>query len=411
MPEIILIFEKNGKTERHLMKISPKSLVELRSYAWDVSKKLPLLHDFILYTGNQTINLNSLDGETNFLEKYQYAPKLEIHIVKGRNNSNVSSSAKKQQILSNTQFSPCRVRSPEDLIARSMVETRTLGRIQDTTEGNFQSSHTIVGGERSIYYSSVNGDPSLLSPPKSLNIKKDSPLRANNRASALEQNFSQVSGGSDMEFSSQSGAKTDGGAIYGRGTLDAGLNLYPPSYNQLESSYESKNKQLLSTNQTQFRMTTEPTFLKSPNDSLFYKPPAISPRPNLAQPQTQTEATVNPNQDSEVNVLQNKIKNLEQKIHQSALGTPAQATGDKQISMPKAEVRYDTEKSGIKGLLEELTRERQRAKDAEIGFEKFRSQFLESQKSRNDENLTEMLAIKKEKLDLESEMEYVRKVQ
>jgi hypothetical protein len=419
MPEIILIFEKNGKTERHLMKISPKSLVELRSYAWDVSKKLPLLHDFILYTGNQTINLNSLDGETNFLEKYQYAPKLEIHIVKGRNNSNVSSSAKKKQILDNTQFTQLNksclespTRSPKDLILRSIVEKRTLERIQDTTEGNFQGSDTIKGGERSIYYSTVNGDPSLLNDIRSLNFQRESPLRAKNGAFAYEKNFEGVTGGSDVDFSTQSGTKTDGCAVYGSGTLDAGLNLYPPSYNQLESIYENKNKQLLSTNQTQFRMTSDPNFLKSPNDSLFYKP-APSPPTNCGklQTQTQTEAPVNPNQDSEVNVLQNKIKNLEQKIHQSAIGSPPLGTVDKKILTPTKEIEYDTEKAGVKGLLEELTRERQRAKHAEIGFEKLRSQFLEDQKLKNDEKLSEMLAVKKEKQDLESEMEYLKKVQ
>jgi hypothetical protein len=146
MPEIILVFEKNGKTERHLMGISPKTLIELRSYAWDVSKKLPLLHDFILYTGNQTINLNSLDGETNFLEKYQYAPKLEIHIVKGRNNSNVSTSAKKKQILENTQLGQSKTKSPvkcpEEFLMRSTTETRTLQKIQKTTETKFQNMTT-----------------------------------------------------------------------------------------------------------------------------------------------------------------------------------------------------------------------------------------------------------------------------
>jgi hypothetical protein len=296
-----------------------------------------------------------------------------------------------------------------------MVEKRLLERTQDTTEGNFQGSHTIVGGERSIYYTNVNTDRSLLSENPSLYVKRDSPLRAKNRAFALEQNFSQASGGSDIDSIGQSGAKTDGGAIYGSGTLDAGLNLYPPSYNQLESNYENKNNQLLSTNQTQFRMTTETNFKKSTNDSLFYKP-SSSPRTNRNQPQTQThteatEATVNPNQDSEVNVLQNKIKNLEQKIHQSVIGSPLPWNVDKKISTPTKEIKYDTEKAGVKGLLEELTRERQRAKDAEIGFEKFRSQFLEDQRSKNDEKLSEMLAMKKDKQDLESEMEYLKKVQ
>jgi hypothetical protein len=342
--------------------------------------------------------------------------------VKGRNNSNISSSAKKKQILDNTQFTQLSkskfefpTRAPEDLIANSMVEKRTLERTQDTTEGNFQGSHTIVGGERSIYYTAVNTDRSLLSDNPSLYVKRDSPLRDKNRAFALEQNFSQASGGSDIDSSGQSGAKTDGGAIYGSGTLDAGLNLYPPSYNQLESNYENKNNQLLSTNQTQFRMTTETNFKKSTNDSLFYKP-SSSPRTNRAQPQTQThteatEATVNPNQDSEVNVLQNKIKNLEQKIHQSVIGSPLPWNVEKKISTPTKEIKYDTEKAGVKGLLEELTRERQRAKDAEIGFEKFRSQFLEDQKSKNDEKLSEMLAVKKDKQDLENEMEYLKKVQ
>ena len=66
----------------------------------------------------------------------------------------MSTSAKKKQILENTQLGQSQtkspIKSPENILMRSAIEKRTLQKIQETTETKFQNTTT---QQQNIYYS------------------------------------------------------------------------------------------------------------------------------------------------------------------------------------------------------------------------------------------------------------------